>query len=59
MNSSTTQNKNDNIYIQLWSRKRQPTPVFLLEKSLVGYSLWRHKESDMTEQLSIHTYTTY
>ena len=37
-------------------RKWQPTPVFLPEKShgqrsLVGYSLWSHKELDMTEQL--------
>ena len=39
------------------SKKWQPTPVFLPEKShgqssLVGYSLWDHKESDITEQLS-------
>ena len=38
----------------LWRRKRQPTPVFLpgdshRQRSLVGYSLWHHKESDMTE----------
>ena len=37
-----------------WSRKWQPTPVFLPGKShqnrsLVGYSPWGHKESDMTE----------
>ena len=37
-------------------RKWQPTPVFLPGKShgrrsLVGYSLWGQKESDMTEQL--------
>ena len=37
-----------------WSRKWQPTPVFLPGKSpgrrsLVGYSPWRHKESDTTE----------
>ena len=41
-----------------WRRKWQPTPVFLLEKSrgqrrLAGYSPWGHKESDMTEQLSM------
>ena len=41
-----------------WSRKWQPVPVFLLEKfhiqrSLVGYSPWGCKESDMTKQLSI------
>ena len=40
-----------------WRRKCQPTPVFLPGKShgyrsLVGYSPWGHKESDMTEWLS-------
>ena len=40
--------------------KWQPTPVFSPEKfhgqkSLVGHSLWGHKESDMTEQPSTHT----
>ena len=39
-----------------WRRKWQPTPVFLPGKShglrsLVGYSPWGCKESDMTEQL--------
>ena len=34
-----------------WRRKWQPTPVFLSgkshgQRSLVGYSLWGHKESD-------------
>ena len=38
----------------LWRRKWQPTPVFLPRKShgqrsLVGYSPWSLKESDMTE----------
>ena len=37
-----------------WRRKRQPTPIFLPEKShgqrsLVDYSLWGCKESDATE----------
>ena len=37
-----------------WSRKRQPTPVFLPGESqgwgsLVGCSLWGHTESDTTE----------
>ena len=36
-----------------WRRKWQPTPVSLPGKShgwsLVGYSPWGHKESDMTE----------
>ena len=27
------------------------------QRSLVGYSPWGRKESDMTEQLSIHTHT--
>ena len=40
-----------------WTRKWQPTPVILPEKShrqrsLAGYSPWGHKELDMTEQLS-------
>ena len=44
-----------------WRRKWQPTPVFLPGKShgqrgLAGYSSWGHKESDMTEQLSMHTH---
>ena len=38
----------------LWSRKRQPTPVFLPgefhgQRSLTYYSPWGHKESGMTE----------
>ena len=37
-----------------WRRKRQPTSVFLPgksqgQRSLEGYSLWGHKESDTTE----------
>ena len=40
-----------------WRRTWQPTPVFLPgeshgQRSLVGYSLWGCKESDMTEWLS-------
>ena len=40
-----------------WKRKWQLTSLFLSGKShgqrnLAGYSLWGHKESDMTEQLS-------
>ena len=39
-----------------WRRKWQPSPVFLPgkshgQRSLVGYSPWGHKESDMTEKL--------
>ena len=42
-----------------WRRKWQPTPVLLPAKShgwrsLVGYSPWGQKESDMTEQLHFH-----
>ena len=38
----------------VWRRKWQATPVFLPgksheERSLLGYSLWGRKESDMTE----------
>ena len=44
----------------LWNRKRQPSPVFLPRKfhgqgSLVGYSPWDCKKSDMTERLITHT----
>jgi len=46
-----------------WRRNWQPTPIFLPgkshEQSLAGYSLWGHKESDMTEQLSMHACATY
>ena len=42
-----------------WRRKWQPTPVLLPGKShgqgsLVGYSPWGHKESDITEWLHFH-----
>ena len=45
-----------------WSRKWQPTPVFLPRKShgqrsLAGYSPCDCKESDMTEQLSMSSST--
>ena len=48
------------IYIYNWRRKWQPTPVFLPgeshgQRSLVGYSPWGCKESDMTERLK-HTH---
>ena len=41
-----------------WSKKWQPTKVFVREKShgqrsQVGYSSWGHKESDTTELLII------
>ena len=40
-----------------WSRKWQPTPIFLLRKfhaqrSLAGYNPWDHKESDTTKHSS-------
>ena len=43
-------------------RKWQPTPVFLLgkshgQKSLVGYSPWGHKESEMTKKLPCSLFT--
>ena len=43
-----------------WRRKQETTSVFLPGKSqgrrsLVGYSLWGHKESDTTE----HTHTLF
>ena len=43
-----------------WRRKWQPTPVFLPGeshggRSLVGYSPWGRKESDVTERLHFHT----
>ena len=45
-----------------WSRKWQHTPVFLPgksygQRSLVGCRPWGHKESDMTERLSTHTWS--
>ena len=50
-----------------WRRKWQPTPVFLPGeshgwKSLVGYSPWGRKESDMTERAhftSLHSNCIY
>ena len=46
-----------------YSRKRQPTPVFLLRKFhgqriLADYCLWSHKESDMTEHMYTMTIIT-
>ena len=43
-----------------WRRKWQPTPVLLPGeshggRSLVGYSPWGRKESDMTELLHFHS----
>ena len=41
-----------------WRKAWQPTSVFLPgefhgQRSLVGYSPWGHRESDMTEHLSL------
>ena len=43
-----------------WSRKRQPTPVFLhgkihRQRSLAGYSPWRHKQSYTAKRMSMQT----
>ena len=42
-----------------WRRKWQPAPIFLSgkfheQRSLVGYSPWGHKESDMIESRTTH-----
>ena len=47
-----------------WRRKWQPTPVLLPGeshrwRSLVGYSLWGHKESETTEQLHFTHFTHF
>ena len=44
-----------------WRRKWQPTPILLLGKShgwrsLIDYSPWGRKESDMTERLHFTSY---
>ena len=44
-----------------WSRKWQPTPVFLLgefhgQRNLAGYSPWGHRESDTTTMTVQHIY---
>ena len=45
-----------------WRRKWQPAPLFLPGEShgqwsLVGYSPWGHRESNVTEQPITHTHT--
>ena len=47
-----------------WSRKWQPTPVFLPgklhgERTLAGHSPWGHQESDATEHARIHSVWTH
>ena len=44
-----------------WRRKWEPIPAFLLgkfyvQRSLVSFSPWGCRESDMTEWLSTHTH---
>ena len=46
----------------LWRRDWQPTPVFFPgeshgQRSLVGYSSWGYKESDMTKQLMLSLFS--
>ena len=36
-----------------WRREWLPTPIFQGQRSLVGYSPWGCKESNMTEQLTL------
>ena len=50
------------LNVPFWRRKWQPTPVLLLgephgQRSLVGYSPWGCKESDMTKRLSTAQHT--
>ena len=47
-----------------WRREWQPTPVFLAgkfhgQRSLVGYSPWGQKESNMTEHMRTHVLATW
>ena len=39
-----------------WRREQLPTPVFWPGEVHGLYSPWGHKESDMTEQLSLHLF---
>ena len=69
LTSSQHQVKEHRLYINLSilrkRRKWQPTPIFLHgefhgQGSLAGYSLWGHKESNTTEQLTQrHTYSAH
>ena len=45
-----------------WRREWLPTPIFLPgefhgQRSLVGHSLWGHRDSNTTEQLITHAHT--
>ena len=49
----------DPLFLSLWRRKWQHTPILLPAEShggrtLVGYSPWGRKESDTTERLHFH-----
>ena len=62
---NSKQKQTQGLRKQLWavggggcSRKWQPTPIYLpgkfhRQRSLAGYSPWSHKESDVTELLSM------
>ena len=46
--------KREGIYVYIWRRKWQPTPVFLPreyhgQRKPAGYNPWAHKESVMIE----------
>ena len=47
-----------------WRRKWQPIPIFLSgkshgQRSLAGYSLWGHKELDMTKRLALSLFRAF
>ena len=57
--TSIHNNWRNNSFNIPWRRERQTTSVFLPGKSqeqgsLAGYNQWGRKESDMTEQLTLH-----
>ena len=59
VSKSQTQLSDFTFTFMHWRRKWQPTPVLLPgesygQRSLVGYSLWDHKELDTTEHAFIH-----
>ena len=56
--------KTDYVYRGPWKKKWQHTPVFLPgkvhgQRSLAGYRPWGRKESDTTEQLTVHDGESY
>ena len=60
-NAGDTRRQGFNLWVRKipWRRKWQPIPVSLPgkshgQRSLVGCSSWGHKESSMTEQLTLH-----